>query len=216
MAGNADFSKNNVKERLLDAGEVLFSEKGFDGASTRGLTLEAGCNVAAVNYHFGGKYELYREVVRRRVRQMRDARIERLRTVVAERGDDLALEDVLMTFATAFIEPLVNESQGRRFMRIIGWEMIEGRLPKQELYDEMIKPVVTQMTELFLRLFPGMSERAIFLCIASIIGQLLHTVHVYEAFKEEGVERFGSVEMNSRVEHIVKFSAAGIRACAGA
>ena len=45
----------DTKERILDVAERLFAERGFDGVSMRDLTREAEVNLAAVNYHFGGK-----------------------------------------------------------------------------------------------------------------------------------------------------------------
>ena len=41
-------------ERILQAAENLFSTKGFEATSVRDITTEANCNVASVNYHFGG------------------------------------------------------------------------------------------------------------------------------------------------------------------
>jgi len=48
-------AKKSVQDRLLDAAEELFCEHGFDGTSVRDLAAAAGCNVASVNYYFGGK-----------------------------------------------------------------------------------------------------------------------------------------------------------------
>jgi len=45
-------------ERILDAAQKLFAEKGLDATSVRDITTAAECNVAAVNYHFGGKENL--------------------------------------------------------------------------------------------------------------------------------------------------------------
>ncbi|MHC4555307.1 MAG: TetR/AcrR family transcriptional regulator, partial [Planctomycetota bacterium] len=57
--------KEDARDRLLDAAEALFCEKGFEGVSVRELTATAGCNLAAVNYYFGGKEKLYTEMFRR-------------------------------------------------------------------------------------------------------------------------------------------------------
>ncbi|MDX6741275.1 helix-turn-helix domain-containing protein [Actinocorallia sp. A-T 12471] len=45
--------------RILDAATRLFAERGFDGASTRLIAEAAGLNIATVNYHVGGKRDLY-------------------------------------------------------------------------------------------------------------------------------------------------------------
>ncbi|MHC4998559.1 MAG: TetR/AcrR family transcriptional regulator, partial [Planctomycetota bacterium] len=46
--------KEDVRNRILDVAEALFCERGFEGVSVRELTAAAGCNLAAVNYYFGG------------------------------------------------------------------------------------------------------------------------------------------------------------------
>ena len=51
-------SEPDTKDVILDAAEVLFAEYGYDATSLRDLTQEAGVNLAAVNYHFGGKEQL--------------------------------------------------------------------------------------------------------------------------------------------------------------
>lgn len=48
---------------LLDAGRRIFAREGYEGASVRAITSEAGANLAAITYHFGSKRELYDRVV---------------------------------------------------------------------------------------------------------------------------------------------------------
>ena len=50
---------HGTKEALLEAAGELFADYGFDGASTRMIAEKAGVNIAAINYHFGGKENLY-------------------------------------------------------------------------------------------------------------------------------------------------------------
>ncbi|PJF45437.1 MAG: TetR/AcrR family transcriptional regulator, partial [Candidatus Thermofonsia Clade 3 bacterium] len=56
-----------TRERILDAAERLFAERGFAGTSLRDITSEARVNLAAVNYHFGSKDELFLATVVRRL-----------------------------------------------------------------------------------------------------------------------------------------------------
>src|ERR1700747_695989 len=53
-----------TRERIMKAAERLFAEKGYDGTSVRAIVAKARVNQAAINYHFGGKDGLYREVLR--------------------------------------------------------------------------------------------------------------------------------------------------------
>jgi AcrR family transcriptional regulator len=54
-----------TRERLLGAATRLFADGGYRGASVRDICNQAGANPGAVSYHFGGKRQLYRAVLRR-------------------------------------------------------------------------------------------------------------------------------------------------------
>ncbi|HIE32734.1 MAG TPA: TetR family transcriptional regulator, partial [Thermodesulfobacteriaceae bacterium] len=51
--------RSDLRERLLEIAEEIFAKRGFAEAGIREITSQAGCNVAAVNYHFGDKKKLY-------------------------------------------------------------------------------------------------------------------------------------------------------------
>jgi len=53
----------NTKDALLAAAIEVFADKGFDAATVRDICGKAGANVAAVNYHYGGKDALYMAVL---------------------------------------------------------------------------------------------------------------------------------------------------------
>lgn len=52
----------DAREKLLEAALDAFGQDGFDGASTRDIARQAGVNLAAIPYHFGGKDGLHRAV----------------------------------------------------------------------------------------------------------------------------------------------------------
>ncbi len=117
-SGQSPNSGQKARKRLIDAAEKLFAENGFERTSIRQIITEAQCNVAAVNYHFGGKYNLYIEVFHRRLLLLRDIRVDSINELMA-RGNDVTLEDLLRTFAGAFLEPLVAKSDGRRLTKLL-------------------------------------------------------------------------------------------------
>ena len=59
----------DTKSRIIDAAEQLFMEHGFEATSLRSLTAAASVNLAAVNYHFGSKEELFQEIGRASCRE---------------------------------------------------------------------------------------------------------------------------------------------------
>lgn len=53
----------STREALLATGARLFAQRGFDGASVRAITADAGANLGAITYHFGSKEAFYDAVV---------------------------------------------------------------------------------------------------------------------------------------------------------
>src|ERR1700735_4222411 len=50
--------------RLIEVAGEIFAEEGFQAAKVRDICAHAEVNIAAVNYHFGDKLGLYKEVLR--------------------------------------------------------------------------------------------------------------------------------------------------------
>ena len=48
-----------LRQRLLHAAGAVFADRGFQAATVREITERARVNIAAVNYHFRDKAELY-------------------------------------------------------------------------------------------------------------------------------------------------------------
>jgi len=56
--------KTDARNKLLEVGTRLFSERGLHGVSVRELSQAAGASISMVSYHFGSKEGLYAEVLR--------------------------------------------------------------------------------------------------------------------------------------------------------
>ena len=55
-------SRAATRERLLEAASALFAERGWHGTRVQDVCRAADANIAAVNYHVGGKEGRYRTV----------------------------------------------------------------------------------------------------------------------------------------------------------
>ncbi|MEM7646778.1 MAG: TetR family transcriptional regulator [Pseudomonadota bacterium] len=55
--------KTETKEKIIDVARELFAQFGYNGTSIRQIADQSGVNIAAVNYHFGGKGGLYWSVI---------------------------------------------------------------------------------------------------------------------------------------------------------
>lgn len=201
-----------VRERLLDASEEVMAAEGFDGASVRQITSLAGCNVAAVNYHFGGKENLYIEMFRRRLREMTARRKEMIEEIMSGENGPVTLEKLLEGFSKGFIEPLVDEEKGRRFIRLMVREMNTPRLPKQMFNEEVAEPTLRSLGLAMKEIYPEMSDEKLMLCMISVIGQLVHLIRFTETIGVEMMgEQYHVPDLSEWIGHVVKFSAAGVR-----
>lgn len=210
-----DDSARGVRDRLLDSAERLFAEHGFGGTSIRDLATAAGCNIASVNYYFGSKENLYIETWRRHLLAMTQTRVASIDKVLSASGGRPVLEDLLRSFAHAFIGPLVDKKGGPRLIKLMVREMLDPHLPASMFAEEVIKPTMSAMGNALARACPGLPESKIRMAVFSVIGQLVHTIRVktmQDSMDDAGLAMLEPADM---IEHIVAFSAAGIRAYAG-
>ncbi len=202
-----------VKNRLLDTAEDLFCEKGFDAVSIRELTRKARCNIASVNYYYGGKENIYTEVFRRRLREMKEVRLASIERVMTG-SQSPTLEELLRSYAEAFVEPMKNQSQGRYLMRLMMREMLDPHLPKGMLHDEMIGPLMTALSGAIRITTPAISDEHLVMGIHCFVAQLIHVIKVSTFAEETEDGTFPKFDYFRAVDNIVTFSAAGIRAFA--
>ena len=206
----------SVHDRLLEAGEELFCEKGFDATSVRDLAAAAECNIASVNYYFGGKENLYVEIWRKHLARMREARLGSIKKIMSAGDEPPDLEKLLRAFAEGFMGPLVDFHRQGRLAKLMGREMLDRHLPGNLYLEELIVPTMESFTEALYRICPKVDRSRAPLLIISFVGQLVHAMHfraMMEGVQKEGILDFEGPEV---LDHIVKFSAAGIRAfCQG-
>jgi AcrR family transcriptional regulator len=202
-------ARETTRDRLLDAAERLFAQHGFEGASVRDITAAADCNVASVNYHFGGKDKLYLAVFQRRLAALREQRISSLERAMAEAGGRATLELVISTFTASFLEPLVADSQGRVLMELFSREMMSPHLPKKVFNEEMVQPVQEALARAMLAVCPELDQATTRLCILSLVAQLVYVIHARRFFAESGP--VADLELQTFVDHINRFTVGGIR-----
>src|SRR5438876_12457509 len=115
-------ASNATKERILDTAESLFMEHGYEATSLRAITAAAGVNLAAVNYHFGSKEELFQSVLTRRLHPMNQERVDLLTRLEREAAPaPLPCDRILSAmFVPALKLARDPERGGKDFLRLLG------------------------------------------------------------------------------------------------
>ena len=114
-------------ERILDAAEALFAERGFGGTSLRAIARDAGIQEPGVYNHFASKQQLYAAVLDRALSPMADAMNEQpgrrdplhSQTLLPARMTDLLLEHPKM--AALFQQALQGDRESIGNQLIQGW-----------------------------------------------------------------------------------------------
>jgi AcrR family transcriptional regulator len=212
--GVSSDAKKSVQDRLLDAAEELFCEHGFYDTSVRKIAARAKCNIASVNYYFGSKEKLYIEVWRHNLLITRERIVSGVEKAMSENVKETYLEDLLMSFTTAFLEPIKDKKKAYRLIKLMDREMVEQNLPKNMFLEEMIMPTLNAMQNALMKIYPDLDKSKIHLFLFSIIGQLVHLIRVQTLFDQSYSLQFPGFDLDEAVNHIVRFSAAGIRAYA--
>jgi len=206
-------TKSTLREKILDVAEGLFAEKGFTQTSIREITKRAHCNISAVNYYFHGKENLYVEVFRLHMNAVRDHRILAIREFLSRREEQRTLEELIHSFATAFLEPFLENGTGQRLMVLMMRERNDPHLSRHMFLEEMIQPVKTIMKEALLQICPRLRDPAAELCIHSIVGQLVHVIHAQELFEGMNSTALPVLDLPNAIKHVVTFSVGGIKKC---
>jgi len=112
----------DTRERILDVAERQFMAHGYEATSMRMITSTADVNLAAVNYHFGSKEGLLREVFRRRLTWLNKERTAALDVLEARaNGAPLKPSQVLEAFFGTLLRIGEDDSLGgMTFLRLLG------------------------------------------------------------------------------------------------
>jgi len=133
-----------TREKLVKAGLKIYSEVGFQSASTRRLAAEAGVNIAAIPYYFGSKEGLYHAVLDYVVEFYRGqlgAELDRIREAVTDpattRETYMKLMDAYMRLVVHFI--LKESPERARISRIYIREQLDPTSGFTRLYEGFIR-----------------------------------------------------------------------------
>ncbi len=200
-----------TRDRILEAAGEVFAAEGFRRATVREIRARAKVNIAAINYHFGDKYELYREVFSHFAR----AGIEQYPVTFDPGGKP---EPQLRAFCRNFTRRLLDPGRPAWHGRLIAREMVEPT----PLLDEIVKSFMRPQWETILRIVaanvgaPPGSELAR-RCATSLIGQMLfqHNCRAVIDRVQPGQE-YTPEENDRRAAFVAEFSLAALRALRGA
>jgi AcrR family transcriptional regulator len=209
----ATASQRDTKQRLLDAAERLFAERGFEGTSMRAVTQAANASVSAANYHFGSKEALLQAALLRRLEPLNRRRLEALDALeAAADGGAVSVEALLEAFLRPAFEAHRESEDGRPPFRSIAAQLYaDPHEMVASLKVELFGPVVARFIDALARALPDCTRDELALDFRFFIGAMVHVISGHARMEVGGEEPAGTPD--ERVfQRMVSFTAAGMRA----
>lgn len=202
-----------TKERILDAAERLFAERGFAATSLRAITAAAQVNLAAVNYHFHSKEALLQAVYARRIVPVNQERLKLLRAVVARAGRrPPPLEAVLEAFIAPALR-LQDEMAERRaaFQRLMGRMFAEPDERLRSIFKDQFAEVGFSFYAALGKALPKLPPAELGWRLQFTIGAMAHTLLGARLLSPIAGERGAAPDAEGTIRRLVSFVAAGLR-----
>ena len=174
-----------TKLRMLDAAEELFMEQGFEATSLRQITAAAGVNLAAVNYHFGSKEELFQAVLTRRLDPMNQERVALL-TRYEQRAapQPLSCEKILTAmFIPALKLARDRDRGGKNFLRLLGRAYADPAPFIRHFLSEQYAVMIARFKAAFGRALPHLPKKELTWRLHFVMGALSYTLAGTDAIK---------------------------------
>jgi len=160
--------EDDAKQRLIDAAGPVFSQSGFDRATVREICREAGVNIAAVGYHFGDKFGLYREVIRA-IRQRCHGK------QLPTPPDGMSAREELHYVVTTMLTQMLSGDDAGWESQLMMREMNRPTAVFAEMVEEFFRPMFCRITSAITRLAPTDSRVEVVERLAlSVVGQCLY------------------------------------------
>ncbi|WP_444998192.1 TetR/AcrR family transcriptional regulator [Aliikangiella sp. IMCC44359] len=213
MSKQKETKKSKQKEtqnRILDAAEELFADRGFAETSLRVITARAEVNLASVNYHFGSKKSLI-EAVFDRFMQIFTSQLMIEMSKVDQKKGPIEIEQVLGTLA----RPLIATDQVRPngssvFMKLLGRVYAESQGHIRRFVMHHYSHVLARFTRLLQKACPEIAPSEMFWRLHFMLGAFIFTLAGHEALQDISQCDFEEeVSIEDIIAKLVPFLAAG-------
>lgn len=196
-----------TRQKLLETASKIFAEKGFRDTTIAEICKLAKTNIASANYHFGSKENLYKEAWRYALHLS-------IQKYPPDGGvkKNASYEERLRGRIKSIIYR-INESDLE--FSIMSHELTNPTGLLTAVIKEELFPVRQDMINIIKKLLgPDIPIHKVLFCEISIMSQCIHAMMMKKKsmIEEDDIKQLIINDIDAFVEHITKFSLAGIEA----
>ncbi|WP_017667608.1 TetR/AcrR family transcriptional regulator [Sandarakinorhabdus sp. AAP62] len=200
--------KPTRKELILDAAEVLFAERGFDGVSMRMVADAAPVGLGLLTYHFATKETLFEAVVERRASVLSGARLDALAALV-----DPTLEELMDAFIRPYRDLIMTGGPGWR-----SYARLHANLTQDARWTALAMrnfgDVGRTMIDRICAAEPGIDRALAVRGYVHVIGTMVSVFANTGLIDQLSGGTLSSHDIDASLAPMVQFGAGGIRALA--
>jgi AcrR family transcriptional regulator len=137
-------SEQDAKQKLIQTARLLFSQKGFEGTSTRDIARESGLNISLISYYFGGKEGLYKQVFMSFGEHIAKVIDDTLASFQGLEMNQKNFVEEVKLIITMFID---LHDQNKDMANLMWREKLEGMHHSKEIQDQIFLPIGNKMSE---------------------------------------------------------------------
>jgi AcrR family transcriptional regulator len=209
VMGNARKHGEGTRCRLLEAACHIFAERGYHDATVAEICARAEANIAAVNYHFGGKEALYREAWRHS--------FQRAISAYPPGGgvpETAPAEERLGGWVRSLLQRAFGPEDTA--FELMARESANPTGLLDEILREVIRPQRREMAAIVRELLGEDAPRQVVrFCCLSVVSQCVNLGQRHRMHRKLRRKGWTSrASLDELVDHITRFSLAGIRAAA--
>ena len=198
---------SETRDRLLKAAQRLFADRGFKKVTVRDICRVARANVAAVNYHFGDKLGLYREVLQSAIDAMRATNDAARRA-----GEGHSAEEQLRRYISVFLHRLLGPGSDV-VLKLVHHEMNDPTPALDALVEEGVRPRAEYLSGLIADIIGcAPTDERVRRCAASVQAQSFVYLPNPIAARLGLTPKLTASHIDDLADHIAEFSLAGIHA----
>src|SRR5262245_60154769 len=195
-----------TRERILEAAEEVFADKGFNQATVREILKRAGVsNIAAINYHFGDKERLYVETVKNAHGTCNAIPFPEW---PAGTPAEQKLREFIRVLSERMLKPLRLTAT-----KVVMREFADPTVAFAEVVREYIEPMAAIIVGILSEMFPNTPREKIFLIGNSIVGQCIYYRQNRPIIEHlMGKEMVDQLTPEILAAHVTAFTLAALRA----
>ncbi|OGI02927.1 MAG: hypothetical protein A2Y25_09955 [Candidatus Melainabacteria bacterium GWF2_37_15] len=194
-----------MKNKIIEAASELFATKGYQNTTVRDICKKAGVYQLSINYHFGSKENLFKEVLLKTYEDTEE-------TILMEKIKDFPPEKQLEEIIRTRLKSIFNRDKKGRIFKIAAKEFSNNYEFMVEIMSTTLLKYLTYIKSIFAKLSENkLNDFELNYCVYLLMSHLsalsVHEKAVLVLFNTKNPD---DEQLEQFVQHVKKFILAGV------